>query len=131
MNKQHIQELIDLMGTVKPENFSIDQWVYGCGTPSCVAGWATTLPSWQERGHLLNGNRPLFDGAIDEAGFAKWAEISDGDASVICATGGDDEEFYAAEYDHELGVYPKVSPAMVVEALTRFLETGSTEGAET
>ena len=117
MNKSRIQSLIDLMSTVPDEQFNINEWMTDCGTPSCVAGWATRLPSWQENGGLNSINRPMFNGYGEEYGFAEWAGISDIDAQIICGIGP-----HAGFYNLDTRV-DIVTPAHVVKALTKYLET--------
>jgi hypothetical protein len=148
MNKQNIQDLIDLMSKLPAEQFDISRWTskthVSCNTPSCVAGWATTLPSWMKKGGLLHDPHmapagtgkffilPTYDGETGGNAFAKWADIDDHDAWIICGLGSEaaTAEFYQTEatywtsYSDEADEWASPSPLDVVAALTRYLATG-------
>ena len=125
MNKERIQELIDLMSVVNAKHFDIDSWAHECGSPSCVAGWATVLPSWKEGGTFHSG-LPWFNDAAGVDAFAEWAGISLTDSQIICGVYGNaSNQFYGVQDTFEEGKYVEdiVTPAHVVNALTQYLET--------
>ena len=135
MFRDRIESLIELMKTVPAEGFNLEHWAHSCETPSCVAGWACQLPSWQEKGGLFVSENtwatPKYDGYVGEEAFAKWAGLSNYDADVVCGTISDEfaiHKFYETEvlreaYDLEDDEeYEAVTPKHVVAALTRMLE---------
>ena len=117
MNKENMQSLIDLMKTVPDGDFHIARWQTDCGTPSCVAGWATTLPSWQEEGELATYG-PAYMGENGQEAFSMWADIPEFSAAKICGTLSilDLQDFYGIKEGE------KVTPQHVVAALTQYLE---------
>ena len=138
MNKERMQSLIDLMENLNDIDFNIERWTKPCGTPACVAGWATTIPSWQARGGLTKGEKdhtihhwplPFYEGHIQHRAFAAWADISEEDAWIICglAEGDVQAHFYGTEQtyfededcDDE---WENVTPDHVVKALTHYME---------
>jgi hypothetical protein len=102
MNKKNIQELINLLETIKEDDFDLSVYTHPCGAPACVAGHATTLDSWRLEGGLVDkrsaGIGPSFRGYSGVMGFALWAEIPIVDAELICGTGTSSETamFYGA-----------------------------------
>jgi hypothetical protein len=117
MNKENFEELIELMKTVPSVEFDIGQWTHDCGTPSCVAGWATATPSWQRHGELTIFG-PEYKGENHTRAFALWAEIPLSDAKSMCATKspGFAKDFYGTRDVID------IKPEQVVVALTKYLD---------
>jgi hypothetical protein len=120
MNKQNIQDLINLLETIDEADFNLSEYAHPCGSPACVAGHATTLDSWKLGGGRIEG-MPIF---LDETGgyaFAVWADIAVYHARVICGltAGPQAADFYGASY-----INGRVSASMAAAALKRYLTTG-------
>jgi len=81
--KSLLTELADFLDTLPPERFDYGHWVgsdwkgesdLSCGTTACAAGWATTLPSFRERGLRL-GPKHHMVATKDELGSAAIAQV--------------------------------------------------------
>jgi hypothetical protein len=118
MNKQNIQELINLLGTIKEDDFDLSVYSHTCGAPACVAGHATTLDSWQLDGRL-GFCGPIFSEESGADAFALWAEIPIDDAGIICGVGTsiETEMFYGTSFTRD------VTATQAAAALRRYLTT--------
>ena len=127
MNRENIQELINMMSKVTDDEFDIMHWTHGdeCGSPSCVAGWAATTPSWLRVTPSRRRGMPRYGDEYGSEAFALWADIGEADAEIICGLGEEATmQFYGLAVhskDDDFGI-DRIKPEHVVKALTEYME---------
>lgn len=77
MNKENILKLADHIERLDPMEYDQSKFVYGCGTPSCIAGWALWfVRPWEGRGDVV-----AFETGVEIA--EKWLGISSSTARIL------------------------------------------------
>lgn len=67
MNRERLEKLVDLLLTIRREEFNIYTWY--CGTAACALGWAAKDPQFNREGlYLCSLSLTRAEGQIDSIG---------------------------------------------------------------
>ena len=114
MNRRNIKKLITQLKKTKPVEdsgqpikmgFNMSDFIYDCGTPACIAGWATSM-SEEVRNFTATGPRDFSWSA------AKWMDLD----HDWCTS----HLFYPNAWEH----WEAIEPKHAVKALENILAAG-------
>lgn len=144
VNVENIQKLIEVLKTKelkedkvgKPvEGFSMSQFYYSCGTPACIAGWASFLVDGGKSSNFSDGVVSLasdFIGVDEETGHSLFYPFLSADMFGLKEfdLGIDDDDLKWT--DTTVGLeWQLITPAEAIVTLEKLIETGKVDWSHT